>query len=559
MQHPPPNPPCEVDQAIGYLEYSRFVIAAELHGNIRFVKDPQKLSIGTGVLIYHRCEYEGCPAGFKFIKNFDNYIFKSANLTHIHSGPPPQHKNTPTSGTYRAWIKKFLMNHGSPLNATQEVNKTLEIPKDHTCIHMTMKQTAINQLKYYLQQKDLMRSLPDISLNQFQSLQNYVNQWEDQHDDLIYFDIQGEDTDFPDKLVFIYSDNDMISQIHEKPPIYHLDSTFKLIIHGFPFYVLATKFANTHSIPLCYFIIYPDNSENISFCLSKYFETTHTEPEFIMSDCALNIFNGIRNSFPECNIFWCALHVIRALKKNLSKINDEEIRSEVEKFMNILCYYRDCTEEDAAKMYKEHIIDKIQDQLEFNQYFTRQWDIHKQQWIAAARPNELTVVNNVSESLFKKIKYHDFGCVKNQRIDVFVKNLLEEVAPNYFYRIKNDLLQTGFIPSIRIREPRLTDYKTKLKREVQSRLYQVLNFVQNQEANLNPLRFLLENAEEKLSQINEKIQNSITYLRSFEIPNELLDTYMLEINEFCYNSPDYILEHFEEFLEDFKEKNNLID
>ena len=51
----------------------------------------------------------------------------------------------------------------------------------------------------------------------------------------------------------------------------------------------------------------------------------------------------------------------------------------------------------------------------------------------------------------------------------------------------------------------------------------------------------------------------ITYLRSFEIPNELLDTYMLEINEFCYNSPDYILEHFEEFLEDFKEKNNLID
>ncbi|EAX81183.1 hypothetical protein TVAG_305220 [Trichomonas vaginalis G3] len=278
-----------------------------------------------------------------------------------------------------------------------------------------------------------------------------------------------------------------------------------------------------------------------------------------MSDCALNIYNGIRNSFPECNIFWCALHVIRALKKNLSKINDEEIRSEVEKFMNILCYYRDCTEEDAAKMYKEHIIDKIQDQLEFNQYFTRRWDIHKQQWIAAARPNELTVVNNVSESLFKKIKYHDFGCVKNQRIDVFVKNLLEEVAPNYFYRIKNDLLQTGFIPSIRIREPRLTDYKTKLKREVQSRLYQVLNFVQNQEANLNPLRFLLENAEEKLSQINEKIQNSITYLRSFEIPNELLDTYMLEINEFCYNSPDYILEHFEEFLEDFKEKNNLID
>ena len=180
-------------------------------------------------------------------------------------------------------------------------------------------------------------------------------------------------------------------------------------------------------------------------------------------------------------------------------------------------------------------------------------------WIAAARPNELTVVNNVSESLFKKIKYHDFSCVKNQRIDVFVKNLLEEVAPNYFYRIKNDLLQTGFIPSIRIREPRLTDYKTKLKREVQSRLYQVLNFVQNQEANLNPLRFLLENAEEKLSQINEKIQNSITYLRSFEIPNELLDTYMLEINEFCYNSPGYILEHFEEFLEDFKEKNNLID
>ncbi|EAY01594.1 hypothetical protein TVAG_272770 [Trichomonas vaginalis G3] len=70
MQHPPPDPPCEVDQAIGYLQYSRFVIAAELHGNIRFVKDPQ--------LVHQSWVWWHCVPPYPILVNLT--LYKTANV-----------------------------------------------------------------------------------------------------------------------------------------------------------------------------------------------------------------------------------------------------------------------------------------------------------------------------------------------------------------------------------------------------------------------------------------------------------------------------------------------
>lgn len=42
--------------------------------------------------------------------------------------------------------------------------------------------------------------------------------------------------------------------------VYHLDSTYELLRDNMELYILAIKFELTHSFPLFWFIIKPDNS-----------------------------------------------------------------------------------------------------------------------------------------------------------------------------------------------------------------------------------------------------------------------------------------------------------
>lgn len=119
--------------------------------------------------------------------------------------------------------------------------------------------------------------------------------------------------------------------------MYHLDSTYELLHDNKALYILAIKFELTHSLPLIWFIIKPDNSDNISNCLMKFFQRFIRGLTHFMNDCARNICKALKESLPEAEKSWCAFHVMRAIRANLYIFNDEEIRQLIVTKFNVLC------------------------------------------------------------------------------------------------------------------------------------------------------------------------------------------------------------------------------
>lgn len=278
--------------------------------------------------------------------------------------------------------------------------------------------------------------------NEFLSAKLITNEHNAEHEedlaDLKYDKLE------PDTLICIFASRaiDILSNIDQHFN-YHIDSTYKLILRNLPYYVVSTKFKESHSIPLFHFVIKPDSAENIKFCLQKYFEWTTKKPKYFVSDCTLQIFNGIFQLFrnnPEVNVFWCALHVMRAFNGNKEKFNgDDELFKRIQKKMNYLCYAR-CLDSEQSQKIVERIKELIEPNKELTEYFNNQWWKYGERWIVSNKPKEVPLTNNVSESLFKKLKYYDFGGSLHMKFDYFVFFIMNDISKSYASLLNADLL-----------------------------------------------------------------------------------------------------------------------
>lgn len=77
--------------------------------------------------------------------------------------------------------------------------------------------------------------------------------------------------------------------------------------------------------------------------------------------------------------------------------------------------------------------------------------------------------------------------------------------------------------------------------------------------NYSPLIYLLQNVKKYLSIIDEKRKNSFQILQSFGISEELMENLKKQIDSFCNNYPNYVVENYDEFFENLKLENGLVD
>ena len=376
-----------------WITYLRYAVQCEMFGGYRYYKDPQKQSEQFKKL-YHKCAYNGCQACFIFLKSFDSYYFVSAVHHHDHSQPEDVGKYHKISIFLRPYMKHFIENDGDNSQIINECYSKLGIPQNHNYPFFAIKQDTLNN--YISAYRKKLLQLPNNGKNPYSSFDKFVKEYTQLNpDDIASFTVN--EFEHPSEVCFIFADSRMIQFIQDSDLLFHIDSTYKIIFDKLVFYVLSTKLDFTHVIPLLYFAIKPDTQENISLCLQKFFTTFQITPKFFMSDCALQIFNGIKITFPNAQIFWCALYVMRALRKNLYRLSNEETRKEVDKLMNNLCYTRDLPSENAERLISE-VQALIMDNEDFNKYFTKQWLNHCEQWISSFKEGDFTFVNNVSEA-----------------------------------------------------------------------------------------------------------------------------------------------------------------
>ncbi|EAY02826.1 hypothetical protein TVAG_292940 [Trichomonas vaginalis G3] len=123
-----------------------------------------------------------------------------------------------------------------------------------------------------------------------------------------------------------------------------------------------------------------------------------------MSDCAQEIENAIINSFPEVILHWCAVHVMRAFRKNLKDYAFESSDKLIlDTKMNYLAYGRNGKKEWIEPTFKK-ILEIAEKFTEFSKYIQNQWISNQERWTAAERDENLALTNNISESINKKIK-----------------------------------------------------------------------------------------------------------------------------------------------------------
>ena len=367
------------------------------------------------------------------------------------------------------------------------------------------------------------------------------------------------------EIKFIFASHEINQKIDIGLPFnFHIDSTFKLIIHKYAYYIMSTKFAKTHSVPLLHFVIKPDNSENIKYCLRKYFKWSKKSPKYFISDCALNIFNAIYELFKdneEVKIFWCSLHVIRALRSNREKFNgNNELFNKVLKKMNYLNYARSFDEIICNNIIKR-IKELISDNKELSEYFEKQWFNHEQQWVVSYKPKDVPLTNNISESLFRKVKYYDFGGHLHMKFDYFVFLLITKISPTYLVTLNNDItLKSEVKLPIVINNtpvPKITP-ELEVIYEAKQKLKSLSKLLMSGKVNVKHFITFVEKIPEKLMQIDRVEQEMFNVVRRSNATDETKIDIYGQISDFInQNDPHTIFNGYKNFMLEIKGKYHL--
>lgn len=559
MNQSVPAPLADTKQYIDFIHYLQYGVQAEMRANCNYRKDSHLNSDGV-TIIRHYCRWGSCSANFTFEMKSNQYRFVNGHHFHNHVGEPPSFKYSPKSIFLRPYLQQYFISGGKVADAISCSYQALNIPFINNYVFFSYDENTLRQLKKELTEQIL--QMPKGS-NHYGNFLDVVNKYKSEKintpsaKDLLYHEI--DDVDNPVDFLFVYGDCRIKDLLYEEPRMYHIDSTFKILFEKLVLYIIACKFEKTHVIPLCYFIVKQDNETSISKCLIKFFEWFERTPSNFMSDCALQIFNSIHNTFQECNIFWCALHVMRALRKNLYRIPDENIRADVDKYMNILCYTMPMNMENANQLY-EKIIKLILPYDDFNNYFQRQWAKHKEQWISAFKEDSLTLVNNISESLFKNFKYYEFGNVKNLAIDKFVFLLLNRVKENYFLRIQQDInLHQIVLPPRNCEIPEISNYD-KQKTEIQSKIQHLSNLLKKGEMYLLPLLKELNTLVTSFETMTSIRQNAIIFWSSHGVEGDLMTEVLEYIDKICSENSLYeVIDNWNSIVNDINSQIGIED
>lgn len=552
---------------VDYLTYLQFCCSQELQYQMKFDRrfDPHS-SNSEITIIRHKCLWPGCQASFVFHKIKDFFYLKELSQIHFHVGQAPNFGKYPTSIFYRQYIKDYIITKGSSKGAAVSAHKALKIPEDTMLPYFAMKEKALDQLQLRL--RDKMKNFPKTNKNQYKATEELVLKHKEQFpDDLTYFyyDIEeippqkiGEKTKVvPKDVTFIFASAKIIDLVYQPPSMYHLDATHKVLKDKIAYYILAIKYEQTHIIPLLHFYIFPDDANHISFCLEQFFQRFPLVPSRFMADCALNIFNAVTMSFPEIPIYWCALHVMRALRKNLNRIQDESVHEKVDEKMNILCYTHAMPIENAEDLYQS-LYELILSDTNFLKYFDNQWGKHCEQWIAALRDPNLTLVNNVSESLFKKFKYYDLAGVLNWRADKLSHYVMTEYTDNAFMRIKQDLIIAQITPPLRQRTVPPLHLDDHYKKQALSELNKLGKFVEKSDVYLAPLIAAAKEIPKLLEDIAKLRKTALELFRSFELEEDQLVDIQRRIDKFCFQNPYAIVQNWDQFIQLIMDDYNLI-
>ncbi|EAY07191.1 hypothetical protein TVAG_050060 [Trichomonas vaginalis G3] len=382
--------------------------------------------------------------------------------------------------------------------------------------------------------------------NQFKSTQLFKGIKEQESPkDLIYFDVDNYNK--PKKLIFYYASFkflDIIKIVKE----HFIDATHSLLEFKMLFYMISAKFPNTHAFPIFQFVVYPNTSENIAFCLKAFFNWAKVKPKYFMSDCAQEIENAIINSFPEVILHWCAVHVMRAFRKNLKDYAFESSDKLIlDTKMNYLAYGRNGKKEWIEPTFKK-ILEIAEKFPEFSKYIQNQWISNQERWTAAERDENLALTNNISESINKKIKYYYFGGTIFMRFDRFVMKLIDFIVPSFYYRISQDIRLRDKIPNPLPSEKKPKKSTIRLDTEKCIMLTdKIKSLIVNSSANLNTLQLGLDDLLDKVVKA-AKVQKRMTqYFSKLSIPMEIKLSILTQITEFGCNTPQFIVENAKSF------------
>lgn len=438
--------------AIDYISFLRYGIAQEINANCKYkYKKVAIESFGNkpDSRIYISCSHPNCKAKVTFLKDHDIYIFISGSFTHFHNDEPKHEIYHTISPFLQKFLHRYFDYGGKVSVALLTAYKELGIPESNSFSFFSYSQKNLDKFAKTINSKFI--GFQMLGYNQYSSAQNYAQKFANEKpDDLIYFDI--DNCANPQKIIFIYASAE-INALLPQLTYYHIDATFKLIYGNLAYYVVSIKLPTTHTVPILHFVIKKDSADIISFCLSKYFTWCSRNPSIFIADCARQILNGILQSFPDASVFWCSLHVIRAIHKNREKFQTEEEFTKIVKKVSILCYTKQLTPEDAQKILTR-INELLANDATALKYMKDQWLNFTHQWVITEKPEGTPLTNNVSESGFRKIKYYDFGGQLHISFDEFIYKLITLVSPSYVIRLSSDLNLNHQIVNVPIKVPK---------------------------------------------------------------------------------------------------------
>ena len=98
--------------------------------------------------------------------------------------------------------------------------------------------------------------------------------------------------------------------------IHHIDGTYRITVHGFPFLVYGVSDQVGRFHPVCFMITSHETIPDFFVFYESLIKLTESfeieyDPEFIMQDACLASETSVLRFFPEVKILMCYFHVMK--------------------------------------------------------------------------------------------------------------------------------------------------------------------------------------------------------------------------------------------------------
>ncbi|XP_022537513.1 uncharacterized protein LOC111195203 isoform X1 [Astyanax mexicanus] len=247
----------------------------------------------------------------------------------------------------------------------------------------------------------------------------------------------------------------------------YLDATYKGITqYGFAFYAVIIKSSQGRGVPVAFFILSEESTENLSICLQKLQECVNPfQPRCVMVDRDLKEINAVQKVFPHTRILLCWFHVLQAVHRWMQRQDEckkqPALKNEVIRAMIAL---KQCATEADFEERSNQVVDSI-DELSgtttISNYLKMQWFQHSKMWANFGRRvfHQNSETNNLAERFFFSMKYQFLQGYANRRVDDLLHLLSEKVVTYYSYL--EELYKAGRITELK--KPDMGELVSRMK------------------------------------------------------------------------------------------------